>query len=291
MPHSSRAVTPDTVSLPPADLIHEDVARALREDIGSGDVTAALLPADARAEARLICREDAVIAGTAWFDACFHQIDATTTIDWHVSDGEHAGAGDVLCTIAGSARTLVTAERSAINFLQTLSGTATIAAQYVEALAGTQTRVLDTRKTLPGLRAAQKYAVRVAGAVNHRNGLHDAYLIKENHIAAAGSIAAVVKTARTHHPELLLEVEVETLDELDEALAAGVDRIMLDEFAPDVMREAVQRTAGRVALEVSGSVDLDRLPAIAATGVDFVSVGALTKHVRAVDLSMRLTML
>lgn len=290
MPNVSVATLPPS-ALPPTDVIRDDVEHALREDLGSGDVTAALLPAEARAEARVICREQAVIAGAAWFDACFHHVDPSVTITWHVADGEHVDADTVLCTLVGPARALVTAERTALNFLQTLSGTATTASRYAAALAGTRTRVLDTRKTLPGLRAAQKYAVRTGGASNHRAGLFDAFLIKENHIAAAGSMAAVVRTARLQHPDLLLEVEVETLDELDQALAAGVDRIMLDEFTPETMREAVKRTAGRVSLEVSGSVELDRLSAIAATGVDFVSVGALTKHVRAIDLSMRLTML
>lgn len=277
--------------LPPAAVIRDDVERALREDIGSGDVTAALLPAEARAKAVVICREPAVIAGAAWFDACFHQVDSSVAITWRVADGDHVDAETTLCSLTGPARALVTAERTALNFLQTLSGTATTASRYAAALADTRTRVLDTRKTLPGLRAAQKYAVRMGGGTNHRAGLYDAFLIKENHIAAAGSIAAVVQAARAQHPDLLLEVEVETLDELDQALAAGVDRVMLDEFAPDTLREAVLRAAGRVSLEISGSVELDRLPAIAATGVDFVSVGALTKHVRAIDLSMRLTML
>lgn len=290
MPNTS-AATPSPSVLPPAAVIRDDVERALREDIGNGDVTAALLPAEARASAVVICREPAVIAGAAWFDACFRQVDPNVSIDWRVADGDHVDAETTLCALAGPARALVTAERTALNFLQTLSGTATTTSRYAAALAGTRTRVLDTRKTLPGLRAAQKYAVRMGGGTNHRAGLHDAFLIKENHIAAAGSIAAVVRTARAQHPDLLLEVEVETLDELDQALAAGVDRIMLDEFAPDILREAVQRAAGRVSLEISGSVELDRLPDIAATGVDFVSVGALTKHVRAIDLSMRLTML
>jgi nicotinate-nucleotide pyrophosphorylase (carboxylating) len=288
---NTSTATPSPSALPPAAVIHDDVERALREDIGDGDVTAALLPAEARAEALVICREPAIVAGTAWFDACFHQVDPNVTITWHAADGDHVDAETTLCTLTGPARALVTAERTALNFLQTLSGTATTASRYAAALAGTRTRVLDTRKTLPGLRAAQKYAVRTGGGTNHRTGLYDAFLIKENHIAAAGSIAAVVRTARAQHPDLLLEVEVETLDELDQALAAGVDRIMLDEFTPETLREAVRRAAGRVSLEVSGSVELDRLPAIAATGVDFVSVGALTKHVRAIDLSMRLTML
>lgn len=276
--------------MPPASVIRADVERALAEDIGPGDVTAALLPARARARADIVCREDAVIAGMAWFDACFRQLDPAMRIAWQVHDAQRARAGSVLCTLEGNARALVTAERTAINFLQTLSGTATTAARYAEALAGTHTRMLDTRKTVPGLRVAQKYAVRCGGAGNHRAGLHDAYLIKENHIAAGGGITAVVQAARAQRPELLLEVEVESLAELDEALAAGADRILLDEFSPGMMREAVAHASGRVPLEVSGSVGLDRLAAIAATGVDFISAGALTKHVRAIDLSMRLHM-
>jgi len=287
MSSAARATTHHP-ALPPASLIENDVARALAEDIGDGDVTAALLPADDRSHAHVVCRETATIAGTAWFDACFHHVDPATQIDWRVADGDRVVAGTIVCSLRGNARALVTAERTAINFLQTLSATATVAAQYADAVSGTRTRVLDTRKTLPGLRAAQKYAVRCGGADNHRAGLYDAFLVKENHIAAAGGIAEAARAARAQHPGLLLEVEVETLAELDQAIAAGVDRIMLDEFPPDAMREAVARTAGRVPLEVSGSVGLDRLPAIAATGVDFVSVGALTKHVRAIDFSMRL---
>lgn len=287
MAPAPRATTRD-IELPPAAVIQGDVERALAEDVGSGDVTAALLPAEVTAEAHIVCRQSAVMAGAAWSDACFEHLDQTIRIDWHVHDGDRVTPDTALCTLAGRARALVTAERTALNFLQVLSATATAAARYADALAGTHTRVLDTRKTLPGLRAAQKYAVRCGGACNHRAGLFDAYLIKENHIAAAGGIDAAVRAARVQHPQLLLEVEVESLDELEQAIVAGVDRIMLDEFAPDAMREAVKLTAGRVPLEVSGSVDLDRLPAIAATGVDFVSVGALTKHIQAIDLSLRL---
>lgn len=290
MSHDSGA-TASVPTLPAAHLIDAQVQHALEEDLGAGDVTAQLLPADAMAHAHVLSREDAVIAGQAWFDACHHRIDPNTVVTWQVADGERVTPDTVVCTLVGKARSLVSGERSALNFLQTLSGTATVAAQYADALSGTRTRVLDTRKTLPGLRSAQKYAVQCGGAYNHRAGLYDAYLIKENHITAAGGIAAAVHAARTQHPELLLEVEVENLDELDQAIDAGVDRIMLDEFSPESMREAVRRTDGRVPLEVSGSVELSRLPAIAETGVDYVSVGALTKHVRAIDLSMRLEML
>jgi nicotinate-nucleotide pyrophosphorylase (carboxylating) len=240
------------------------------------------------ARAALTCRDSAVIAGTAWFDACFRRLDPAVQIDWRVHDGERVAPGTVICHLSGHARSLVTAERSALNFLQLLSATATATADYVAAVAGTAVRVLDTRKTIPGLRQAQKYAVRCGGGHNQRMGLYDAILIKENHIIAAGSIAAAVQAARQLHPHLPLEVEVENLDELEQALQAGVDRIMLDNFELTQMVEAVRHTAGRVPLEVSGNVDLTTIGEFARTGVDFISVGALTKHVRAIDLSLRL---
>ncbi|RUL62306.1 carboxylating nicotinate-nucleotide diphosphorylase [Dyella dinghuensis] len=274
---------PDTAS------IASDVERAFAEDLGRGDATASLLPADAIASAQLTCREDVVIAGIPWFDACMHKLDPAARIDWHLSDGDRAKPGSIICEIRGNARAVVSAERSALNFLQMLSGTATTTAAYVAAVASTNVRVLDTRKTVPGLRLAQKYAVRCGGGHNNRIGLYDAILIKENHIIAAGSIAAAVLAARQLHPTLLLEVEVENLDELQQALDAGVDRIMLDNFTLPLMREAVAHTAGRVALEISGNVDLTTIGDYARTGVDFISVGALTKNVRAVDLSLRLT--
>jgi nicotinate-nucleotide pyrophosphorylase (carboxylating) len=273
---------------PDAAQIAIDIERALAEDLGQGDATAGLLPIDAQAHAELTCRDAAVIAGTAWFDACFRWFDPAVRIDWQVRDGDRVAPGAVICRLSGHARSLVTAERSALNFLQLLSATATVTADYVAAVAGTAVRVLDTRKTIPGLRLAQKYAVRCGGGHNQRMGLYDAILIKENHIIAAGSIAAAVQAARRLHPDLLLEVEVENLDELDQALQAGVDRIMLDNFGLAQMREAVRHTAGRVPLEVSGNVDLRTIGEYARTGVDFISVGALTKHVRAVDLSLRL---
>ncbi|MBD8873092.1 carboxylating nicotinate-nucleotide diphosphorylase [Rhodanobacter sp. DHB23] len=273
---------------PGPELIIADVERAFAEDLGKGDATADLLPADAVAEAALTCRDDAVIAGVPWFDACFRQLDPAVQIHWQVRDGARVPPGTVLCRLSGHARSLVSAERSALNFLQLLSGTATATAAYVAAVAGTGTRVLDTRKTVPGLRLAQKYAVRCGGGHNHRIGLYDAILVKENHIIAAGGIAPAVMAARRLHPGLLLEVEVENLDELQQALAAGVDRIMLDNFDVPLMHEAVRLTAGRVPLEVSGNVDLDTIGSYARTGVDFISVGALTKHVHAVDLSLRL---
>ena len=282
-------MTPATpFAQPSAAQIAADVEHAMVEDLGSGDATAQMLPAEAQARAQLTCRDAAVIAGSAWFDACFRRLDRSVRIDWLVRDGDRVAPGTLICRLSGHARSLVTAERSALNFLQLLSATATITADYVSAVAGTGVRVLDTRKTIPGLRLAQKYAVRCGGGHNQRMGLYDAILIKENHIIAAGSIAAAVAAARGLHPELPLEVEVENLDELEQALQAGADRIMLDNFELAQMREAVEHTAGRVPLEVSGNVDLHTIGEFAHTGVDFISVGALTKHVRAVDLSLRL---
>jgi len=274
---------------PSAQDIRGDVARALAEDIGDGDVTAALLPAAAIATARVITREDAVICGQAWFEACFRALDAACTLDWQARDGSLAVAGQTLCTIRGNARAVLSAERCALNFLQSLSGTATTTATHVAAVRGTRAVILDTRKTIPGLRLAQKYAVRCGGGENYRIGLFDAILIKENHIAAAGSLSAAVRSARARNPALFLEVEVENFTELEEALATGaVDRIMLDEFSLEDMRRAVALVAGRVSLEASGGVDLAGLRAVADTGVDYISIGALTKHVRAVDLSLRI---
>jgi nicotinate-nucleotide pyrophosphorylase (carboxylating) len=278
---------PATVQPPPAELIAADVARALAEDIGPGDATAALLP-DTGMQAYVIAKESGVIAGGPWFDACFRALDEDVLIQWRVGEGGHVAAGTVLVTLAGKARALVSAERPALNFLQTLSATATATARHVAAVAGTRTRILDTRKTLPGLRAAQKYAVRAGGGDNHRMGLYDAVMLKENHIHAAGSIAAAAAAARALHPALPLIIEVEDLAELDQALQAGCDRILVDDFSEADLREAVRRADGRIPLEVSGGVTLARLPGIAATGVDYVSVGALTKHVQALDLSLRL---
>jgi len=274
------------VVAPPPENVLPIVRLALSEDLGSGDATAALLD-DSPAEAFVVCKDDAVIAGRPWFDACFRELDPAVAIEWHVAEGQRVNAGTRLCTLRGRTRSLLGAERTALNFLQTLSATATAAARFVEALRGTGTRVLDTRKTLPGLRLAQKYAVRAGGGINHRLGLYDTVMLKENHIAAAGSITAAVQRARRQFPALPLVIEVETLAELDEALATGCTRILLDDFDDAGLREAVRRAGGRVPLEVSGSVSLERLSAIAATGVDYVSVGALTKHVRAVDLSLR----
>lgn len=272
---------------PAAELIEAQVRLALAEDIGPGDATAALLD-DLPATAQVLCREAAVLAGGPWFDACFRLLDAQARIDWRIAEGQRVEPGTVLCRIHARTRALLSAERTALNFLQTLSATATTTAAYVAVLAGSRTRLLDTRKTLPGMRLAQKYAVRAGGGGNHRMGLYDAVMLKENHIAAAGSIAAAVARAKTMHPGLPLIVEVESLDELDEALACACQRILLDDFDETMLREAVRRSAGRIPLEVSGGVSLERLPAIAATGVDYVSVGALTKQVRAIDLSLRL---
>ena len=280
----------DSVQLPRRAEIDADVRRALAEDIGSGDLTADLLPADATATARVITREAAVICGQAWFERCFGLIDDSVEISWNVREGEHVDANTRLCDLRGNARSLVTGERTALNFLQLLSATATVTASYVAAAAGTSTRILDTRKTIPGLRLAQKYAVRVGGGDNHRIGLYDAILIKENHIAAAGSIAAAVARARALHPGVFVEVETENLDEFELAIEAAVDRIMLDEFSADDRAEAVRRNAGRCLLEVSGGLGLEGIAAIARSGVDCISVGALTKHVRAIDLSMRVTL-
>lgn len=273
---------------PPADVVAADVARALAEDIGSGDISADLLPAGRRVRAAIRSREAAVLAGSPWAEACFRTLDPGVSITWDVQDGGALQADGVFCELVGDARALVSGERSAINFLQLLSATATATAAFVDRLSGTRTRVLDTRKTIPGLRIAQKYAVRCGGGVNHRIGLFDAVMLKENHIVAAGSIALAAGAARALHPSAPLICEVESLDELQQAIDAGVDRVLIDDFSLDDMRRAVTIADGRVPLEVSGGVSLDRVREIATTGVDYVSVGALTKHVRAVDLSMRI---
>ena len=273
---------------PPESAVREDVRRALAEDIGSGDVSAALLP-DMADTAYLLCKQDqVVVCGRPWFDACHRALDPEVAIDWRVSEGQRVGAGTVLATLSGRARSLVSAERTSLNFLQTLSGTATITAAYVQAVRGTGAQILDTRKTLPGLRLAQKYAVRCGGGENHRIGLFDMVLLKENHIRTAGGIAAAVAAARALHPELPLVVEVETLDELRQALALDCTRIMLDDFDPAMRRQAGALAAGRVPLEVSGMVDLSNVRAVAEDGVACISIGALTKHVHAVDVSLKL---
>ena len=272
---------------PPQDQIDADVARALAEDIGSGDVTAALLP-DSADIAYLLCKQDAVIAGRPWFDATHRALDPDVKIHWRVLEGDRVRAGTVLATLEGRSRSLVSAERTSLNFLQTLSGTATITARHVDAVAGTGARILDTRKTLPGLRLAQKYAVRCGGGDNHRIGLFDTVMLKENHIRAAGSLTAAVHAARAQQPQLPLVVEVEDLQQLAEALAVGCERILIDDFSPAMRRDAVRIAAGRIPLEVSGSVDLSVLRSIAEDGVDCISIGGLTKHVQAIDLSLKL---
>ena len=274
----------------PADLPGQ-VRAALREDIGSGDVTAALVPAAQRVRGQVITREAAVLCGRAWVEETFRQLDPNVHLTWHAADGERVRAGEAIFEISGPARAVLTGERTALNFLQLLSATATVTREYVDAVEGTGCRILDTRKTIPGLRSAQKYAVRCGGADNHRLGLYDRVLIKENHIAAAGSITGAIAAARSRSPGISVEVEVESLTELEEALNAAPDIVMLDDFTPADLRAAValNRARGaRAKLEASGGVALEGVRAIAATGVDFVSVGALTKHVRAVDLSMRL---
>ncbi len=260
--------------------------QVLAEDLGNGDVTAALIPAAECARAQVITREDAILCGGPWFDAVFRELDPAIHIEWQAGEGDRVVPGQVLCLLEGPARALLSGERAALNLLQTLSGTASLARQYADAVAGLPTRILDTRKTIPGLRLEQKYAVRCGGCHNHRIGLFDAVLIKENHIQACGSIALAVARAREQQPELLLEVEVEDLEQLQQALAAGVDRILLDNFSREQLRAAVTATAGRAELEASGGVTLHTLLPIAETGVDFISVGALTKDVRALDLSM-----
>ncbi len=271
----------------PAD-VAENVRRALAEDVGTGDLTAGLVPPQAQADARVITREDAVLCGTAWFDEVFRQLDERIRIEWHAHDGDPVRAGQTLCELRGPARALLTGERTALNFLQLLCGTATLAQRYAEAVRGTRAVILDTRKTVPGLRRAQKYAVACGGGRNHRLGLYDAILIKENHIAAAGSVTAALEAARRGAPPgVPVEIEVENLIQLREALAAGADRLLLDNFSVADLKAAVAETHGRAKLEASGGVGLSGIRAIAETGVDYISVGEITKSIRAVDLSMR----
>jgi nicotinate-nucleotide pyrophosphorylase (carboxylating) len=280
---------PSLPTLP--DDLELSVRRALEEDVGTGDVTADLIPPLARARATVVVREDAVLCGTAWFESVFHHLDPMVQIHWHAGDGQDVRADSVICSLAGNARALLTGERTALNFLQTLSGTATAARRYAEVVAGTGCRMLDTRKTIPGLRRAQKYAAGCGGMANHRLGLFDAVLIKENHIIAAGGIGAAVAGARAAHPELGVEIEVEDLEQAGEALRAGADTLLLDNFSLADLERAVALNGELrdppAVLEASGNVTLDTLAQIAATGVNYVSVGAVTKHVRAVDLSLR----
>ena len=271
----------------PKDYIQQQVALALAEDIGSGDVTAQLIPENKHADARVICREEAVLCGIEWVSEVFNQLDSTIVIEWYCQDGDRIQPNQELCRLHGSARHLLSGERTALNFLQTLSATATQANEYVAAVNGTGCRILDTRKTIPGLRLAQKYAVRCGGAHNHRTGLYDMVLIKENHISAAGSIQAAVDTARRLSPTIPVEVEVENLAQLQQALATGVARILLDNMDIPTLKQAVEITAKRIPLEASGGVNLQTAREIATTGVDYISIGSITKHIRAIDLSMR----
>lgn len=272
--------------LPAPEMIEADVRRALAEDVGKGDLTAALIPDGKHAQAQLICRQQAVLSGAAWVEEVFRQVDDRVVLRWHLHDGDIVQDNQPVCSVQGSAASILTAERTGLNFLQTLSATATLAASYVKAVQGTMVNILDTRKTLPGLRLAQKYAVTCGGGVNHRIGLYDAILIKENHITAAGSISAVMEQARVLHPDVPIEIEVESLDELAQALDAGARRVLLDNFSLQQLREAVSLNRGRARLEASGGVSLHSVCAIAETGVDDISVGALTKDVQAVDFSL-----
>lgn len=274
-------------------VIHTNVVAALAEDVGSGDITALLISDTEQATARVISRESAVISGAAWVDEVFRQVDPGVQIQWQVKDGDRVKPNQVLFTAIGSARSLLTAERCALNFLQTLSGTATISQHFADKVASTSVRLLDTRKTIPGLRMAQKYAVTCGGCYNHRIGLYDAFLIKENHIMACGGIKQAIETAQTTAPGKKVEVEVETLKQLQQALEAHADIIMLDNFSQEEMREAVAinnalEKSAQAKLEASGNITDDTLLSIAQTGVDYISIGALTKHCRAIDLSMRL---
>ncbi len=275
---------PDMPQLPPGESIYRQVADALAEDIGDGDLTAALVPEKALDRATIIAREPGVLAGRAWVDAVFYQLGRDVSIEWLAADGDKLVQDQSICCLTGPSRTLLSGERTALNFLQTLSGTATTVAGYVDAVAGTGVRILDTRKTIPGLRLAQKYAVLCGGGVNHRIGLYDAILIKENHISAAGSIHSVLERSKVFDVEV--EIEVETLEQLQEALDADAKRVLLDNFSIEMLKQAVELNAKRARLEVSGNVTLETIRELAETGIDDISIGALTKHVRALDLSM-----
>jgi len=271
----------------PQSVIEENVFNALKEDVGDGDITAELIPHDNISLATVISREACVFCGLDWFEETYRQIDEDILIDWCVDDGDHIDAEQVVCTISGSSQNIVSGERTALNFVQTLSATATLSARYAEKVADTETKVLDTRKTIPGLRMAQKYAVSCGGCENHRLGLFDAFLIKENHINACDGISNAVSEARFHNPELKIEVEVESMDELQQALDAGADRVLLDNFDIEILQQAVKTCKGKIICEASGNITLDNIHAVAKTGVDYISTGALTKDIKAIDLSMR----
>ena len=266
---------------------NKSVASALEEDIGDGDVTAALIPVTQQLEVRLLCRESAILCGRDWFERAFHALDKNIAIHWHAADGDQLHRDQVACQLSGNARAILTAERTALNFLQTLSATATITHQYQSLISETHCRILDTRKTIPNLRIAQKYAVRCGGGMNHRMGLYDAFLLKENHLSASGSMAAAVSQARTSHPELLVEVEVENLEQLQQAIDSRVDRVLLDNFSLELLKQAVTLNNGRLKLEASGDINAGNVLQVARTGVNFISIGSLTKHIRAVDFSLR----
>ena len=271
----------------PQSVIEENVFNALKEDVGEGDITAELIPRDNISLATVISREACVFCGLDWFEETYRQIDEEILIDWCVDDGDHIDADQIICTISGSSQNIVTGERAALNFVQTLSATATLSARYAEKVADTKTKILDTRKTLPGLRMAQKYAVSCGGCENHRLGLFDAFLIKENHINACDGISNAVSEARFHNPELNVEVEVENMDELQQALDAGADRVLLDNFNIEELQQAVKICKDKIITEASGNITLDTIHAVAETGVDYISTGALTKDIKAIDLSMR----
>lgn len=271
----------------PQSVIEENVFNALKEDVGDGDITAELIPHDNISLATVISRESCVFCGLDWFEETYRQIDEDILIDWCVDDGEHIEADQIICTISGSSQHIVTGERTALNFVQTLSATATLSARYAEKVADTESKVLDTRKTIPGLRMAQKYAVSCGGCENHRLGLFDAFLIKENHINACDGITNAVNEARFHNPELSVEVEVENMEELQQALDAGANRVLLDNFGIDSLQQAVKICKGKIITEASGNITLDTIHAVAETGVDYISTGALTKDIKAIDLSMR----
>jgi nicotinate-nucleotide pyrophosphorylase (carboxylating) len=273
------------MELPPS--IATQVSQALREDIGNGDISAELIDPTARLDTELLLREDAVLCGTAWFDEVCRQCDDSIRVHWYAKDGDRVAADTVLCKVSGPARGLLTAERSALNFLQTLSGTATATRAYVDRIRHSHCKILDTRKTIPQLRLAQKYAVQCGGGMNHRVGLYDAYLIKENHLAACGGIASAINRGRELNPDKLLEVEVETLQQLQQAIDGAADRALLDNFSIDELKQAVKLNRGRIELEASGNISTVNLVAVADTGVDYISIGALTKHLRAIDFSLR----
>ncbi len=271
----------------PQSIIEENVFNALKEDIGEGDITAELIPQDNISLATVISREDCVFCGLDWFEETYRQLDDEILIDWSVDDGDNIEAGQVICTLSGSSQNIVTGERTALNFVQTLSATATLSKKYATAVKDTGTKILDTRKTIPGLRMAQKYAVSCGGCENHRLGLFDAFLIKENHIHACQGIKNAIDEARFYNPELNIEVEVENLDELQQAIDAGTDRVLLDNFDIETLKQAVDICNGKIISEASGNITLENINEIAKTGVNFISTGALTKDIKAVDLSMR----